>query len=112
MNSNNQDLPNLRAIELCRRHLALKDKANTLRAMAAQLRRDAKVAAIKADAVAMKVKAKELSSQAALAKKRAERIHKEFVTQSEYAHKNLAQRMPPPMGRLGCGQNTRLYQLN
>jgi len=63
--------------------------------MAAQLRRDAKAAALKSDAFAMKAKAKELSNQAALAKKDSERAHKEFVSQVELAHELLIQRMPP-----------------
>lgn len=86
--------PSLAAIELCQKFQAPKDQAITSRAMAAQLRRDAKAAALKVDALAMKKKAKELSAQAATCKKGSEKTHSEFVTQVEFVHSLLTRRMP------------------
>lgn len=108
LDSTKPEQPSLMAIALCQKHLTLKDQCFTFRAMAAQLRRDAKVAPIKADAFAMKAKAKELSAQAAAAKKDSEKAHKDFVEQAGFAHKLLSQRMPPQWTQWGVVK-TRAY---
>lgn len=108
LDSTKQEQPSLMAIELCQKHLALKLECITSRADAAQLRREAKTAKLKVDALAMKSKAKELSDQAAMAKKQSERANKEFVSQAEIAHKLLVQRMPPQWNRWGVVK-TRAY---
>ena len=108
LDSTKPEQPSLMAIELCQKHLALKDQCFTSRAMAAQLRRDAKAATLKADAFAMKAKAKELSAQAAVAKKNSEKAHKDFVEQAGFAHKLLSQRMPPQWNQWGVVK-TRAY---
>lgn len=95
LDSTKPEQPSLMAIELCSRHLSLREQSTTCRAMAAQLRRDAKATQIKSDAFAMRKKAKELSVQAVLHKKDAERAYKDFVNQAEHARQLLCQRMPP-----------------
>lgn len=110
LDSTKPEQPSLMAIALCQKHLALKDQCFTFRAMAAQLRRDAKVTELKADAFALKTKAKELSAQAAAAKKDSEKAHKDFVEQAGFAHKLLSQRMPPPMDPMGRSQNSCLHK--
>lgn len=87
--------PSLMAIELFRKHLELKDQTATERAMAASLRRDAKVAALKSDAHAMRAKAKELGNKANASKKLAAKALNDFEEQACFAHKLLTQRMPP-----------------
>lgn len=95
LDSTKPEQPSLMAIELFTHYIALKDQAATERAMAAALRRDAKTTALKADAYAMKDKAKTLSNQAAASKKAANKALKDFEEQAEFARQLLVARLPP-----------------
>ncbi len=82
------------AINLQRECVQMKVRRETLRAEASELRKQAKTAVLKADAFAMRAKAKPLSDEAQTIKVQMGKTSKAFLEQAQHAHALLTKRMP------------------
>ena len=82
------------AINLHRECVQMKVRRETLRAEASELRRQAKTAVLKADAFAMRARAKPLSDEAQAIKAQMCKTNKAFLEHAQQAHALLTKRMP------------------